>query len=112
MTDRDITLLTRVTPAAIAANPELQSQLIPILQAADSDGQVNAEDRKQQVLAETGGYGADVVIECVGYPDAVNEGLEYCRDGARFATGALLAGLRPERERRTTHLFAAAKFHH
>ena len=40
--------------------------------------------RKRQVLAETGGYGADVVIECVGHPDAVNEGLEYCRDGARF----------------------------
>jgi threonine dehydrogenase-like Zn-dependent dehydrogenase len=36
------------------------------------------------VLAETGGYGADVVIECVGHPEAVNEGLEYCRDGARF----------------------------
>ena len=36
------------------------------------------------MLAETGGYGADVVIECVGHPDAVNEGLEYCRDGARF----------------------------
>jgi threonine dehydrogenase-like Zn-dependent dehydrogenase len=45
---------------------------------------VDAEARKQQVLAETGGYGADVVIECVGHPDAVNEGLEYCRDGARF----------------------------
>ena len=45
---------------------------------------VEAEERKRQVLAETGGYGADVVIECVGHPDAVNEGLEYCRDGARF----------------------------
>src|SRR5215203_5294418 len=31
------------------------------------------EQRKQIVLAETGGYGADVVIECVGIPDAVNE---------------------------------------
>jgi threonine dehydrogenase-like Zn-dependent dehydrogenase len=42
------------------------------------------EERKRKVLAETGGYGADVVIECVGHPEAVNEGLEYCRDGARF----------------------------
>jgi threonine dehydrogenase-like Zn-dependent dehydrogenase len=47
-------------------------------------GLVNLEERKQQVLAETGGYGADVVIECVGHPEAVNEGLEFCRDGARF----------------------------
>ena len=45
---------------------------------------VETEERKRQVLAETGGYGADVVIECVGHPEAVNEGLEYCRDGARF----------------------------
>ena len=47
-------------------------------------GAVDAAERKRQVLAETGGYGADVVIECVGHPEAVNEGLEYCRDGARF----------------------------
>ena len=45
---------------------------------------VDLDARTRQVLAETGGYGADVVIECVGHPDAVNEGLEYCRDGARF----------------------------
>jgi threonine dehydrogenase-like Zn-dependent dehydrogenase len=51
-----------------------------LIDVTDSD----LEQRRQQVLAETGGYGADVVIECVGYPDAVNEGLEYCRDGARF----------------------------
>ena len=36
------------------------------------------------VLAETGGYGADVVIECVGHPSAVPEGLEYCRDGGKY----------------------------
>ncbi|MBI1895789.1 MAG: zinc-binding dehydrogenase [Acidobacteria bacterium] len=41
-------------------------------------------ERRRQVLDATGGYGADVVIECVGHPDAVNEGLEYCRDGGRF----------------------------
>ncbi|MGH9627764.1 MAG: zinc-binding dehydrogenase [Bryobacteraceae bacterium] len=42
------------------------------------------EERRRRVLAETGGYGADVVIECVGYPAAVNEGIEFCRDGARY----------------------------
>jgi len=47
-------------------------------------GEADAAERKRRVLAETGGHGADVVIECVGHPEAVNEGLEYCRDGARF----------------------------
>ena len=32
----------------------------------------------------TRGYGADVVIECVGLPAAVTEGMEMCRDGGKF----------------------------
>jgi L-iditol 2-dehydrogenase len=31
-----------------------------------------------------GGYGADVVLECVGHPSAVVEGMEMCRDGGRY----------------------------
>ena len=42
------------------------------------------EARLQAVLRETGPHGADVVIECVGHPAAVNEGLGFCRDGAQF----------------------------
>ena len=42
-------------------------------------------DRKGMVLEATpGGYGADVVMECVGHPAAVAEGMEYCRDGAKM----------------------------
>jgi threonine dehydrogenase-like Zn-dependent dehydrogenase len=41
-------------------------------------------DRRAQVLRETGGYGADVVIECVGFPEAVNEGMDLCRDGGKY----------------------------
>ncbi|MFN0169825.1 MAG: zinc-binding dehydrogenase [Bryobacteraceae bacterium] len=41
-------------------------------------------ERRRAVLAETGPYGADAVIECAGHPAAVNEGLHFCRDGARF----------------------------
>ena len=42
-------------------------------------------DCKEKVLASTpGGFGADVVIECVGHPAAVAEGIEYCRDGAKM----------------------------
>ena len=45
----------------------------------------SVSDRKAAVLAATpGGYGADVVIECVGHPAAVAEGIEYGRDGAKM----------------------------
>jgi threonine dehydrogenase-like Zn-dependent dehydrogenase len=32
----------------------------------------------------TGGHGADVVLECVGIPSAVVEGMEMCRDGGKY----------------------------
>lgn len=32
----------------------------------------------------TRGYGADVVLECVGAPPAVVEGMELCRDGGKY----------------------------
>ncbi len=32
----------------------------------------------------TGGYGADAVLECVGHPSAVTEGMEMCRDGGKY----------------------------
>jgi threonine dehydrogenase-like Zn-dependent dehydrogenase len=44
----------------------------------------DAGARRDAVLRETGPHGADVVIECVGHPEAVNEGLAFCRDGAQF----------------------------
>jgi len=44
----------------------------------------NVEERREAVLQETGPHGADVVIECVGHPEAMNEGLGFCRDGAQF----------------------------
>jgi len=43
-----------------------------------------SQDRIERVRQLTRGFGADVVIECVGSPEAVPEGLELCRDGARF----------------------------
>jgi len=30
------------------------------------------------------GFGADVVLECVGHPSAVVEGMEMCRDGGKY----------------------------
>ncbi len=50
----------------------------------EADAVPDLAERRKQVLEATGGHGADVVIECVGHPDAVNEGIEYCRDGAKF----------------------------
>ncbi|MSU21215.1 MAG: alcohol dehydrogenase [Pedosphaera sp.] len=32
----------------------------------------------------TGSHGADVVLECVGIPSAVVEGMEMCRDGGKY----------------------------
>ncbi len=42
------------------------------------------EARREHILRETGGWGADMVIECVGHPDAVAEGMELCRDGGSY----------------------------
>jgi threonine dehydrogenase-like Zn-dependent dehydrogenase len=42
------------------------------------------EDRRKLIVELAGGYGADYVAECVGYPAAVPEGLELCRDGGTF----------------------------
>ncbi len=50
----------------------------------DVDTNPDAAARRQVVIEETGPYGADVVIECVGHPAAVNEGMDLCRDGGRY----------------------------
>lgn len=39
--------------------------------------------RRERAFAEVGPYGADVVTECVGHPQAVPEGWELCRDGGK-----------------------------
>jgi threonine dehydrogenase-like Zn-dependent dehydrogenase len=43
-----------------------------------------AADRIQAVRALSNGFGADVVLECVGHPAAVVEGMEMCRDGGKY----------------------------
>jgi len=43
-----------------------------------------APERAQAILELTGGFGADLVLECVGIPEVVTEGLELCRDGGRY----------------------------
>jgi threonine dehydrogenase-like Zn-dependent dehydrogenase len=44
----------------------------------------DAKARLDAVRQLTGGYGADVVLECVGIPGAVVEGMELCRDGGKY----------------------------
>lgn len=44
----------------------------------------DAQARLDAVRQLTGGYGADVVLECVGIPNAVVEGMELCRDGGKY----------------------------
>ncbi|MCC6273213.1 MAG: hypothetical protein IT572_07065, partial [Deltaproteobacteria bacterium] len=44
MSDIDISLLHRLVQSALAGNAELQAVTLPLMAAADSDGQPNEED--------------------------------------------------------------------
>ena len=46
--------------------------------------ETTVEERKARVLELSGGFGVDVVLECVGIPEAVVEGVELCRDGGSY----------------------------
>jgi len=50
----------------------------------DLDDIKTSEARIKAVRDLTGSYGADVVLECVGAPAAVVEGMEMCRDGGKY----------------------------
>jgi threonine dehydrogenase-like Zn-dependent dehydrogenase len=52
--------------------------------AIDIERVADPAARRAMVLEATGGLGADVVVECVGIPQAVVEGWELCRDGGRY----------------------------
>ena len=41
-------------------------------------------ERIEAVRQLTRGFGADAVLECVGHPSAINEGMEMCRDGGKY----------------------------
>jgi threonine dehydrogenase-like Zn-dependent dehydrogenase len=55
-----------------------------------ADESINIEEFKEPgaridaIRQRTGGHGADVVLECVGIPAAVVEGMELCRDGGKY----------------------------
>ncbi|MEW6160055.1 MAG: zinc-binding dehydrogenase [Verrucomicrobiota bacterium] len=44
----------------------------------------DAAGRIAAVRERTGGFGADAVIECVGHPSVIHEGMEMCRDGGKY----------------------------
>lgn len=50
----------------------------------DLDEVRTSAERIAAVRQLTGGYGADVVLECVGAPAAITEGMEMCRDGGKY----------------------------
>jgi threonine dehydrogenase-like Zn-dependent dehydrogenase len=50
----------------------------------DIDQVRSPEARIQAVRDLTGGYGSDAVLECVGHPSAIGEGMEMCRDGGKY----------------------------
>ena len=55
---------------------------------ADHTINIDAVDKPQDRIALvrelTDGHGSDVVLECVGIPEAVTEGMEMCRDGGKY----------------------------
>ena len=50
----------------------------------DIDEVKTPEARVAAVKELSRGYGADVVLECVGHPSAITEGMEMCRDGGKY----------------------------
>lgn len=50
----------------------------------DIDEVKTPADRIAAIRKLTGGYGADAVLECVGSPSAIGEGMEMCRDGGKY----------------------------
>ena len=50
----------------------------------DIDEAKDPAARREIVLRHTAGLGADMVVECVGHPAAVAEGMELARDGGRL----------------------------
>jgi len=52
--------------------------------AIDFEDVPSLEARRALVLGVVGPFGADQVIECVGHPSAVNEGISLCRDGGQY----------------------------
>ncbi|HJX23697.1 MAG TPA: zinc-binding dehydrogenase [Candidatus Bathyarchaeia archaeon] len=45
---------------------------------------ISPQERVQRVLDLTDGIGADVVLECTGSPNALDDGLLMCRDSGRY----------------------------
>ena len=52
--------------------------------AIDMRAQKTADERVKEVQKLTNGLGADVVVECVGVPAAVPEGIDMTRRGGKF----------------------------
>lgn len=50
----------------------------------DLEQAITPSARVAAVRELTRGYGADVVLECVGAPTVVVEGMEMCRDGGKY----------------------------
>jgi L-iditol 2-dehydrogenase len=52
---------------------------------ADVIVNIHEQDAVEVVRAETGGLGADLVLECSGSPEAAAQAIEMCRRGARIS---------------------------
>ncbi len=53
-------------------------------ETVDIEEHVTSEARIHRVRDIVSGFGADLVLDCTGYPSAGPEGIEYLRDGGTF----------------------------
>ena len=66
-----------------------QGRLDLAMELAIADATINIEevdvdDRLEHVLEASQSDGADIVVECAGAPEAVAQGIDYCRRGAQL----------------------------
>jgi threonine dehydrogenase-like Zn-dependent dehydrogenase len=53
-------------------------------ETVDISETISVDERRRRAFDVVGPYGADLVVECVGHPEAVNEGMDLCRDGGTY----------------------------
>ena len=68
-------------------------------------------DRVEYIRDMTGGYGADIVLDMAGSPQALDEGFKYLRKGGRFTAFGVAAGATAAIDYNNGIVFKGAQVH-
>ncbi len=68
-------------------------------------------DRVEYIRDMTGGYGADIVLDMAGSPQALDEGFKYLRKGGRFTAFGVAAGATAPIDYNNGIVFKGAQVH-